>query len=86
MSIEIIQLKDSNIIHASFLTTVFYLLINVKSLSKLMIDASYGFEMEIFEFIHIAQVHGLPRVMGVVSHLDCIPRELIFNRHLKDTT
>ena len=50
----------------------------VADLVLLMIDASYGFEMEIFEFLHIAQVHGLPRVMGVVTHLDCLPRKYLF--------
>ena len=45
----------------------------VADLVLLMVDASYGFEMEIFEFLHIAQVHGLCRVMGVLTHLDCIP-------------
>ena len=45
----------------------------VADLVLLMVDASYGFEMEIFEFLHIAQVHGLPRIMGVATHLDCLP-------------
>jgi len=36
----------------------------------LLIDASYGFEMETFEFLHICQVHGMPRIMGVLTHLD----------------
>ena len=45
----------------------------VADLVLLMVDASYGFEMEIFEFLHIAQAHGLPRVMGVLTHLDCVP-------------
>lgn len=36
----------------------------------MMIDASYGFEMEIFEFLNICQVHGFPRIMGVLTHLD----------------
>ena len=26
----------------------------------LMVDASFGFEMEIFEFLNICQVHGMP--------------------------
>ena len=51
----------------------------VADLVLLMIDASYGFEMEIFEFLHIAQVHGLPRIMGVVTHLDCLPRKYLFS-------
>ena len=36
----------------------------------LLIDASFGFEMEIFEFLNVAQVHGFPRIMGVLTHLD----------------
>lgn len=38
----------------------------------LMCDASFGFEMEIFEFLNIAQVHGMPKIMGVLTHLDAI--------------
>lgn len=36
----------------------------------LMIDGSFGLEMETFEFLSIAQVHGMPKVCGVVTHLD----------------
>jgi ribosome biogenesis protein BMS1 len=36
----------------------------------LVVDASFGFEMETFEFLNIAQTHGFPRVMGVLTHLD----------------
>ncbi|XP_053684524.1 ribosome biogenesis protein BMS1 homolog [Sabethes cyaneus] len=38
----------------------------------LMVDASFGFEMEIFEFLNICQVHGMPKIMGVLTHLDTI--------------
>lgn len=38
----------------------------------LMCDASFGFEMEIFEFLNICQVHGMPKIMGVLTHLDMI--------------
>lgn len=38
----------------------------------LMVDASFGFEMEIFEFLNIAQVHGMPKIMGILTHLDAI--------------
>lgn len=44
----------------------------VADLVLLMVDASYGFEMETFEFLNICQVHGFPRIMGVLSHLDVI--------------
>lgn len=36
----------------------------------LMIDASFGFEMEIFEFLNVLQSHGFPKIVGVVTHLD----------------
>ncbi|KAL9261578.1 Ribosome biogenesis protein BMS1-like protein [Drosera capensis] len=39
-------------------------------LALLLIDGSFGFEMETFEFLNIMQVHGFPRVMGVLTHLD----------------
>ncbi|KAL3655679.1 Glycoside hydrolase 2 (Mannanase, beta-galactosidase) [Castilleja foliolosa] len=42
----------------------------VVDLALLLIDASYGFEMETFEFLNIMQNHGFPRVMGVLTHLD----------------
>ncbi|KAH7572875.1 hypothetical protein JRO89_XS03G0027500 [Xanthoceras sorbifolium] len=39
-------------------------------LALLLIDGSYGFEMETFEFLNLMHNHGLPRVMGVLTHLD----------------
>ena len=42
----------------------------VADLVLLMVDASFGFEMEVFEFLNICQTHGFPRVMGVLTHLD----------------
>ncbi|CAH2038734.1 unnamed protein product [Thlaspi arvense] len=42
----------------------------VADLALLLIDGSYGFEMETFEFLNIMQVHGFPKVMGVLTHLD----------------
>lgn len=35
-----------------------------------MVDASFGFEMETFEFLNILQAHGFPKIMGVLTHLD----------------
>ncbi|KAG2383583.1 hypothetical protein C9374_004254 [Naegleria lovaniensis] len=40
----------------------------------LLIDASYGFEMENFEFLNMLQVHGMTRVMGILTHLDLIKK------------
>ncbi|OZJ01985.1 hypothetical protein BZG36_04890 [Bifiguratus adelaidae] len=42
----------------------------VADLVLLMIDASFGFEMETFEFLNVLQVHGFPKIMGVLTHLD----------------
>ncbi|KAF6149025.1 hypothetical protein GIB67_030492 [Kingdonia uniflora] len=36
----------------------------------LLIDGSFGFEMETFEFLNILQVHGFPKVMGVLTHIE----------------
>jgi ribosome biogenesis protein BMS1 len=38
-------------------------LAKVADLVLLLIDASFGFEMETFEFLNICQVHGMPRIM-----------------------
>lgn len=40
----------------------------------LLIDASFGFEMEIFEFLNVVQVHGFPKIMGVLTHLDMLKK------------
>ena len=40
----------------------------------MMIHGKYGFEMETFEFLNICQVHGMPKVMGVLTHLDHFKR------------
>ncbi|KAF4691800.1 Glycoside hydrolase 2 (Mannanase, beta-galactosidase) [Perkinsus olseni] len=45
-------------------------LAKVADLVLLMVDAARGFEMETFEFINIMQVHGFPRVLGILTHLD----------------
>lgn len=47
-----------------------YLLFNFHFQVLLLVDASFGFEMETFEFLNICQVHGFPRIMGVLTHLD----------------
>jgi len=36
----------------------------------LLVDASYGFEMETFEFLNQLQLHGFPKVVGALTHLD----------------
>lgn len=45
-------------------------LAKVADMVILMIDASYGFEMDTFEFLNLLQLHGFPKVMGVLTHLD----------------
>ncbi|GBG27584.1 Ribosome biosis protein BMS1-like [Hondaea fermentalgiana] len=45
-------------------------LAKVADLVLLVIDASVGFEMQTFEFLNILQLHGFPKVMGVLTHLD----------------
>jgi len=45
-------------------------LAKVADLVLLMVDASYGFEMETFEFLNQLQLHGFPKVVGVLTHLD----------------
>jgi ribosome biogenesis protein BMS1 len=45
-------------------------LAKVADLVLLMVDASYGYEMETFEFLNLLQLHGFPKVMGVLTHLD----------------
>ncbi|KAK6930443.1 AARP2CN [Dillenia turbinata] len=39
-------------------------------LALLLVDGSFGFEIETFEFLNILQVHGFPKIMGVLTHLD----------------
>lgn len=53
----------------------------VADLVVLMIDASYGFEMETFEFLNLLQLHGMPKVVGVLSHLDAFKQ----NKLLQNT-
>lgn len=45
-------------------------LAKIADLVILIIDASFGFEMETFEFLNILQVHGFPKIIGVLTHLD----------------
>uniref|UniRef100_A0A2K6RL51 Bms1-type G domain-containing protein n=1 Tax=Rhinopithecus roxellana TaxID=61622 RepID=A0A2K6RL51_RHIRO len=47
----------------------------------MLIDASFGFEMETFEFLNICQVHGFPKIMGVLTYLNSFKH----NKQLKKT-
>lgn len=42
----------------------------IADLVLLLMDGNFGFEMETMEFLNIAQHHGMPRVLGVTTHLD----------------
>ncbi|EDO19393.1 hypothetical protein Kpol_1002p40 [Vanderwaltozyma polyspora DSM 70294] len=42
----------------------------IADLVLLMMDGNFGFEMETMEFLNLAQHHGMPRVLGVATHLD----------------
>ena len=46
----------------------------VADLVLLVINGSYGFELESFEFLNLLQAHGFPKVMGVCTHMDLITR------------
>jgi len=42
----------------------------IADLVLLVVDAKFGYEMETFEFLNMCQVHGFPKVVGVLTHLD----------------
>jgi len=56
----------------------------IADLVLLVIDASFGFEMETFEFLNICSVHGMPRVIGVLTHLDKIRQGKKMKKMKKD--
>lgn len=56
----------------------------IADLVLLLCDASFGFEMEIFEFLNICQVHGMPKIMGILTHLDMIKNSKTL-KHTKKT-
>ncbi|KAI0061608.1 DUF663-domain-containing protein [Artomyces pyxidatus] len=49
----------------------------IADLVLLMIDGSFGFEMETFEFLNVLQAHGFPKVIGILTHLDLIKKAAI---------
>ena len=53
----------------------------IADLVLLLVDGSFGFEMETFEFLNVLQTHGIPRVLGIVTHLDAFKE----NKQLKNT-
>lgn len=42
----------------------------VADLVLLLIDASFGLEMETFEFLNVVYAHGMCRMCGVLTHMD----------------
>ncbi|KAG3196622.1 Ribosome biogenesis protein bms1, partial [Phytophthora cactorum] len=56
-------------------------LAKIADLVLLLVDASFGFEMETFEFLNILQVSGFPKVMGILTHLDSFKK----NKSLRKT-
>ncbi|TFK38990.1 hypothetical protein BDQ12DRAFT_630112 [Crucibulum laeve] len=46
----------------------------IADLVLLMVDGSFGFEMETFEFLNVLQSHGFPKVIGILTHLDLIKK------------
>ncbi|GFY78261.1 ribosome biogenesis protein BMS1 homolog [Trichonephila inaurata madagascariensis] len=55
-------------------------LVKIADLALLIIDAKSGLEMEIFEFLNICQVHGMPRLMSVLTHLDLFKNKKALQR------
>uniref|UniRef100_A0A2K5K8U9 Bms1-type G domain-containing protein n=1 Tax=Colobus angolensis palliatus TaxID=336983 RepID=A0A2K5K8U9_COLAP len=59
-------------------------LAKVVDLVLMLIDASFGFEMEMFKFLNIFQVHGFPKIMGVLTHLDSFKARLRLKKKKKN--
>ena len=51
-------------------------LAKITDLALILIDASIGFEMESFEFLSLLQNHGMPNIMGVLTHLVEFPLKI----------
>ncbi|WBW72875.1 GTP binding protein Bms1 [Schizosaccharomyces osmophilus] len=58
----------------------------IADLVLLLVDANFGFEMETMEFLNILAPHGMPRIMGVLTHLDLFKKPATLRaakKHLK---
>lgn len=42
----------------------------ISDLVLLTIDGNFGFEMETMEFLNMCQINGMPKIIGIVTHLD----------------
>ena len=49
----------------------------------MLLDASFGFEMEHFEFLNIINTHGFPSIMGVLTHLDGFKQNKVLQKTKK---
>lgn len=49
----------------------------------LMVDGSFGFELETFEYLNMLQTHGFPKVMGLLTHLDKMKSNKSLNKTKK---
>ena len=56
----------------------------IADLVLLLVDGSFGFEMETFEFLNVLQTHGFPRVLGIVTHLDAFKESKLLVRKAFD--
>ena len=55
----------------------------VADLVLLLINGHTGFEMETFEFMNVLQVHGFPKVLGVLTHLDLFRKTKLLRKAKK---
>ncbi len=56
----------------------------VADLALVLVDAAFGFEMEVFEFLDVCRVHGFPKIMGVLTHLDGFKSTKALQRRKKE--
>ncbi|EGD81272.1 hypothetical protein PTSG_11309 [Salpingoeca rosetta] len=59
-------------------------LAKICDVALLMVDGSFGFEMETFEFLNMLMAHGMPRVMGVLTQLDRLRTQKQIRRRKKE--
>ncbi|XBW34766.1 hypothetical protein QEN19_000332 [Hanseniaspora menglaensis] len=47
----------------------------ISDLVLLTIDGNFGFEMETMEFLNMCQINGMPKIIGIVTHLDLFKKK-----------
>lgn len=47
----------------------------ISDLVLLTIDGNFGFEMETMEFLNMCQTNGMPKIIGIVTHLDLFKKK-----------